>query len=106
MKSIYITLFLACGLHAYAQENRKTSDAQTQEAVNYKESKALEDRMMKEAQQRIAEKPLASKLASEEGLPVKLKSQTTTGTSQDRQHKLLSTRDVTIQDIRKTIPKD
>lgn len=104
MKSLYITLFLACGLHAYAQENRKASEAQTQEAVHYKESKALETRMMEEARKRAAEKPSASRLASEEGLPVK--KQQNTPATQDRKEKLLSSRTLTIQEIRKTIPKD
>lgn len=104
MKSLYITLFLACGLHAYAQENKKTSESQIQEAVNYKEAKAFEAKMMKEAQQRASEKPSAVKLASEQGLPVK--PQTLPNTPQDRKEKLLSRRDLTIQEIRKTIPKD
>jgi hypothetical protein len=104
MKSLYITLFLACGLNAYAQENRKASETQIQEAVNYQEAKAFEAKMMKEAQQRAAEKPSVFKLASEQGLPVK--PQSVSNTPQDHEERLLSRRDLTIQEIRKTIPKD
>ncbi|GEN78155.1 hypothetical protein [Chryseobacterium hagamense] len=104
MKSLYITLFLACGLHAYAQENRKDSETQVQEAVNYKEAKAFEAEMITEAQQRTSEKPSVVKLASEQGLAVK--PQTISHAPQDHKEKLLSSRNLTIQEIRKTIPKD
>lgn len=106
MKPLYITFFLALGVHAYAQETRKASENNIQEAVNYKEAKEFEATMMKEAQQRAAETPSAARLASEEGLPVKPKLPTTPGIPQDRKEKLLSSRDLTIQEIRRTIPRD
>lgn len=106
MKSLYITILLAFGLQAYAQETRSASENNIQEAVNYKEAKEFEAKMMKEAQQRATEKASAARLASEEGLPVKPKSETTSGIPQDRKEKLLSSRDLTIQDIRRTIPRD
>ena len=71
MKSLYIIAFLALSVQIYAQENRKTSEVQTQEAASYKESKEFETKMMKEAQEKAAQKPSNIKLASEEGLLVK-----------------------------------
>lgn len=106
MKPLYITFFLALGVHAYAQETRKASENEIQEAVNYKAAKEFETTMMKEAQQRATEKASAARLASEEGLPVKPKLPTTPDTPQNRKEKLLSSRDLTIQDIRRTIPRD
>lgn len=106
MKPLYITFFLALGVHAYAQETRKASENEIQEAVNYKEAKEFEAKMMKEAQQGATEKASAARLVSEEGLPVKPKSETTSGTPQDRKEKLLSSSDLTIQDIKRTIPRE
>lgn len=71
MKSLYIIAFLALSLNIYAQENKKTSETQAQEASNYKESKEFEARMMKEAQERAAKKPSTVTLASDQGLEVK-----------------------------------
>jgi hypothetical protein len=104
MKLLYITFFLALGVHAYAQETRKASENEIQEAINYKAAKEFEATMMKEAQQRAAETPSAARLASEEGLPVKPKLPTTSDTPQNRKEKLFSSRDLTIQEIRRTIP--
>lgn len=107
MKPLYITFFLALGVHAYAQETRKASENEIQEAVNYKAAKEFEAKMMKkEARQRAIEKASTARLASEEGLPVKPKLPTTPGTPQNRKEKLLSSRDLTIQEIRRTIPRD
>jgi hypothetical protein len=69
MKSLYIIAFLALSANIYAQQDKKVSE--TQEAPNYKESKEFEARMMKEAQERAAQKPSTTTLASEQGLEAK-----------------------------------
>lgn len=71
MKSLYIIAFLALSVNIYAQENKKVPETQAQEAPNYKEAKEFEAKMMKEAQERAAEKPSTVTLASEQGLEVK-----------------------------------
>jgi len=69
MKSLYIIAFLTLSLNIYAQQNKEASEIQ--EAPNYKESKELEAKMMKEAQERSLQKPASITLASEQGLEVK-----------------------------------
>ncbi|MBB4806819.1 hypothetical protein HNP38_002115 [Chryseobacterium defluvii] len=136
MKSLYIISFLALSLNVYAQQDKNISE--TQEAANFKESKELEARTMKEAQERAKQAP-STTLPSEQGLEVKKQSpkQETTNNSgkllsntasleeiratiPGRQpHKansskiksnntqgLVSTPNLTIQDIKKTIPKN
>jgi hypothetical protein len=138
MKSLYIIAFLALSANIYAQQDKKVSE--TQEAPNYKESKEFEARMMKEAQERAAEKPSTTTLASEQGLEVtkqeapkqetaansgKLLPNTASfeeflATIPGRQARkanhskstntntqgLLSTPELTVYDIKKTIPKN
>ncbi len=71
MKSLYIIAFLALSVNIYAQQDKKVSE--TQEAPNYKESKEVEARMMKEAQDRAKQAP-STTLPSEQGLEVKKQS--------------------------------
>ncbi|WP_267403400.1 MULTISPECIES: hypothetical protein [unclassified Chryseobacterium] len=142
MKSLYIIAFLVVSINMYAQQDKKVSETKenVQEATNYKESKELEAKMMKEAQERTAQKPSTVTLASEQGLEVKQMqapkqeastnsgkllpntasldeilatvpgrksrkatiSKNTPGTTQG----LVSTPELTIQDIKRTIPKN
>ncbi|GAA5091058.1 hypothetical protein GCM10023210_17950 [Chryseobacterium ginsengisoli] len=141
MKSLYIIAFLALSLNIYAQENKKVSETQTQEAASYKESKEFEAKMMKQAQERAAQKPPTTiVLASDQGLEVKKqapkqesssnnsgkllantasmdevlasvpgrKSQKSAAVSNGRSNTqgLLPSSNLTIQDIKKTIPKN
>ncbi|WP_415324942.1 hypothetical protein [Chryseobacterium sp. MMS23-Vi53] len=142
MKSLYIIAFLALSLNIYAQQDKKVSETKdVQEAANYKESKEFEAKMMKEAQDRAAQKPSTVTLASEQGLEVKKQApkETTnsnnsgkllpntasldeirssipgrksasraTAVSNNRANTqgLVATPDLTIQDIKKTIPKN
>jgi flagellar hook-associated protein FlgK len=137
MKSLYIITFLALSANIYAQQEKK---AEIQEAPNYKESKEFEARMMKEAQERAAQKPSATALASEQGLEMNKqqsqKQETTANSGKllpntasfeeflatipGRQARkanhskstntntqgVLSTPELTIYDIKKTIPKN
>jgi len=138
MKSLYIIAFLALSASIYAQQDKKISE--TQEAPNYKESKEFEARMMKEAQERAAQKPSTITLASEQGLEVKKqqppkqetsnsgkllpntasfeefsatipgrqarKANHSKNTNNNNTQGLLSTPELTIYDIKKTIPKN
>ena len=139
MKSLYIIAFLALSANIYAQHDKKVSEIQ--EAPNYKESKEFEARMMKEAQERAAQKPSATVLASEQGLEINkqqsTKQETTANsgnllpntasfeeflatipgrqarktnhsksTNTNNTQGLISTSELTIYDIKKTIPKN
>lgn len=138
MKSLYIIAFLALSVNIYAQQDKKVSE--TQEAVNYKQSKEFETRMMKEAQDKMAQKPSSVKLASEQGLEVKpqqtAKQETATSsgklltnaasteeilasipgrksrkaaisnTANNKTQGLLPSPNLTLEDIKKTIPKN
>lgn len=73
MKSLYIIAFLAFSLNIYAQQDKKS--VETQQVENYKESKAFEAKMMKEAQENANQKARTG-LASEQGLEVKEKQKT------------------------------
>lgn len=68
MKSVYIISFLALSVSMYAQEK---TVSEVQEAPYYKESKEIEAKMMKEAQEKALQKPSSVILASEQGLEVK-----------------------------------
>ncbi|WP_027381085.1 hypothetical protein [Chryseobacterium daeguense] len=134
MKSLYIIAFLALSINIYAQENKRASE--TQEAPNYKESKEFEARMMKDAEERAAQKP-STTLVSEQGLDLKQAPKQTTANNSGKtipgsasldeiratipgrqarkvspaKHSnsvqgLMSTPDLTISDIKKTIPKN
>jgi hypothetical protein len=140
MKSLYIIAFLALGLNIYAQENKKVSETTVQEAENYKESKAFEAKMMKEAQEKSAQKPSTVTLASEQGLEVKQQQspkqevakssgklitsassieeiqasipgrkahkENISNSSQNNTKGLLPSPNLTLEDIKKTIPKN
>lgn len=102
MKSLYIIAFLALSLNIYAQENKKASETQVQEAANYKESKEFEAKMMKEAQDRVTQKPSSVTLASEQGLEVKQK-QTPKQQTASNSGKLLANTS-SIEEIKASIP--
>lgn len=102
MKSLYIIAFLALSLNIYAQENKKTTETQTQEAVSYKESKEFEAKMMKEAQDKAAQKPSNIKFASEEGLIAK-QQQTPKQEESKSSGKLISSTP-SIEEIQASIP--
>ena len=84
MKALYITLLLVAGIKITAQENRKTENSQTQEIASYKETKAFEAKMMIESKERATHKPVALKLASEEGLATKPQQTPKKGTVQNQ----------------------
>lgn len=137
MKSVYIISFLALSINMYAQQEKTVPEIQ--EAPYYKESKELEAKMMKEAQDKALQKPASVTLTSEQGLEVKkqpakqetanvsgkLLPNTTSfeeilATIPGRQARktnitrntnnnikgLVSSPDLTLQDIKKTIPKN
>ncbi len=142
MKSLYIIAFLVVSINMYAQQDKKVSETKenVQEAANYKESKEFEAKMMKEAQERTAQKPSTVTLVSEQGLEVKQKqvpkqeASTNSGkllpntasldeilatvpgrksrkttiskNTQSTTQGLVSTPELTIQDIKRTIPKN
>ncbi len=66
MKSLYIIAFSAISMQLCAQQDKKNPEIQ--EAAYYKESKAFEAQMMKEAKDRPAQKSSAAVLVSEQGL--------------------------------------
>lgn len=66
MKSLYIIAFSALSMQIYAQQDKKNPEVQ--EAAYYKESKAFEARMMKEAKEQTSQKSSAAVLVSEQGL--------------------------------------
>lgn len=98
MKSLYIIAFLAFSLNIYAQQNKKS--VETQQVENYKESKAFEAKMMKEAQENANKKPTTG-LASEQGLEVKEKQKTQP--SENNSGKLLPNT-ASMEEILATIP--
>ncbi|WBV59378.1 hypothetical protein PFY12_09945 [Chryseobacterium camelliae] len=137
MKSLYIISFLALSINIYAQQEKAVSEIQ--EAPYYKESKELEAKMMKEAQEKALQKPSSVALASEQGLEVKketAKKETSNSSGKllpntasfeeilatipGRQPRktnitrstnnnikgLISSPDLTLEDIKKTIPKN
>lgn len=135
MKSLYIISFLALSINIYAQQDKIS---EIQEAPYYKESKELEAKMMKEAQEKALQKPPAITLTSEQGLEVKKqppKQETTNNSGKllpntasleeilaaipGRQTRkviiprntnnikgLVSSPNLTLEDIKKTIPKN
>ncbi|KIC61719.1 hypothetical protein [Chryseobacterium taiwanense] len=137
MKSLYIISFLVVSIGVYAQQEKVVSEIQ--EAPNYKESKELEAKMMKEAQEKALQKTTPVTLASEQGLevkkqPTKQEIENSSGkllpntasldeilaTIPGRQARkanipknanknvqgLVSSPDLTLEDIKKTIPKN
>lgn len=98
MKSLYIIAFLAFSLNIYAQQDKKP--VELQQAENYKESKELEAKMMKEAQENATQKPRTG-LASEQGLEVKEKQKV--APSENNSGKLLSNT-ASMEEILATIP--
>lgn len=102
MKSLYIIAFLALSLNIYAQENKKVSETTVQEAASYKESKTFEAKMMKEAQEKSAQKPSTVILASEQGLEVKQQQSTKQETTKSSGKLITSTS--SIEEIQASIP--
>jgi hypothetical protein len=100
MKSLYIIALLALSVNIYAQQDKKATE--TQDAPNYTESKEFEAKMMKEAQERSAQKTAVTTLASEQGLEVK-KQQPPKQTANSNSGKLL-TSNATTEEFLASIP--
>lgn len=87
MKTLYITTFLLAGIVSlHAQENKTTEKQDDIKAI--KESKAFEQKMMKQTQEKKAA-PQTSQLASEQGLEQKNKATTPQSKSNSSSGKLL-----------------
>lgn len=103
MKTLYITALLTLSISIYAQENKKVSPTQEDMAMDIKQSKDFEAKMMKEAKERAEKKTTPTPLVSDQGLEVKKQESKPTVAAPNNTGKLLPNT-ASLQEILATIP--
>ncbi|MEY8758352.1 hypothetical protein [Chryseobacterium tongliaoense] len=102
MKTLYITALLTLSISIYAQENKKVSLTQEEMALDIKQSKDFEAKMLKEAKERAEKKTAPTPLVSDQGLEVK-KQESKTAVASNNSGKLLPNT-ASLEEILATIP--
>lgn len=101
MKTLYIAIFLLAGIASLQAQENKTTEQQDN-IQHIKDSKAFEQKMMKQQSEKKAE-PKTSQLASEQGLEQKNKTSTQQPKSSGSSGKLIPNT-ASLEEILATIP--